>query len=183
MALPASLSTVTVAGTYVDLLGNPVRGSITFEPQTILKEKTLNVHVMPVHIIKTLDATGSFTITLPVTSDTDVTPQPFIYTLVENFTSGRTFQIALPLSVAGTTQNLADLLIALSPSDASAYVSVDAYQGLLTRYNTASGVREIVINASTYEANALSYSIEAAKSAGIVVNYNSNQLMMMGVGV
>jgi len=60
---------------------------------------------------------------------------------------------------------------------------VDAYQGLLTRYNTASGVREIVINASTYEANALSYSIEAAKSAGIVVNYNSNQLMMMGVGV
>jgi hypothetical protein len=44
MALPASLSTVTVAGTYVDLLGNPVRGSITIEPQTILKEKTANVH-------------------------------------------------------------------------------------------------------------------------------------------
>jgi hypothetical protein len=181
MALPVSLSTVTVAGTYVDLLGNPVRGSITFEPQTILKEKTLNVHIMPVHIVKTLDATGSFTITLPVTSDTDVMPQPFIYTLVENFTSGRTFQIALPLSVAGTTQNLADLLTALSPTDATAYVSVDSYQALLTRYNNASGRREIVVNASTYEGNALAYATEASTSANAVANFTTNQLMMMGV--
>jgi hypothetical protein len=181
MALPASLSTVTVAGTYVDLLGNPVRGSITIEPQTMLKEKTLNVHIMPVHIVKTLDATGSFTTTLPVTSDTDVTPQPFVYTIVENFTSGRTFQIALPLSVAGTTQNLADLLTALSEADATAYVSVDAYQGLLTRYNNASGRREIVVNAATYEGNALSYATEASKSASAVANFTTNQLMMMGV--
>jgi hypothetical protein len=181
MALPASLSTVTVAGTYVDLLGNPVRGSITIQPQTMLKEKTLNVHIMPVHIVKTLDATGSFTTTLPVTSDTDVTPQPFVYTIVENFTSGRTFQIALPLSVAGTTQNLADLLTALSPTDASAYVSVDSYQALLTRYNNASGRREIVVNASTYEGNALAYATEASNSASAVANFTTNQLMMMGV--
>jgi hypothetical protein len=40
MALPTSLSTATITGTYVDLLGNPVRGSLTFEPQTILKEVT-----------------------------------------------------------------------------------------------------------------------------------------------
>jgi hypothetical protein len=181
MALPASLSTVTVAGTYVDLLGNPVRGSITIEPQTMLKEKTANVHIMPVHIVKTLDATGSFTTTLPVTNDTDVTPQPFVYTIVENFTSGRTFQIALPLSVAGTTQNLADLLTALSEADATAYVSVDAYQGLLTRYNNASGRREIVVNAATYEGNALAYATEASNSASAVANFTSNQLMMMGV--
>jgi hypothetical protein len=181
MALPASLSTVTVAGTYVDLLGNPVRGSITIEPQTMLKEKTLNVHIMPVSILKTLDATGSFTTTLPVTSDTDVLPQPFVYTIVENFTSGRTFQIALPLSVAGTTQNLADLLTALSEADATAYVSVDAYQGLLTRYNNASNRREIVVNAATYEGNALAYATEASNSASTVANFTTNQLMMMGV--
>jgi hypothetical protein len=52
MALPASLSTVTVAGTYVDLVGNPVRGSITFEPQTILKEKAAECIIMPVHNCK-----------------------------------------------------------------------------------------------------------------------------------
>jgi hypothetical protein len=110
MALPASLSTCTVTGTYVDLLGNPVRGSIVFEPQTIIKEKTANVIIMPVHINKVLDASGSFSITLPVTSDTDVTPQPFIYTLNENFTGGRTFEVALPLSVANIWHMLITIL-------------------------------------------------------------------------
>lgn len=181
MALPASLSTVTVTGTYVDLIGNPVRGSVTFEPQTILKEKTANVHIMPVHILKTLDATGSFTITIPVTSDTDVTPQPFVYTITENFTSGRTFQIALPISVADTTQNLADLLTALSESDAESYISVDSYQALLTRYNDASGIREIVVNASDYSTNAQAYASAASNAASAVANFTANQLMMMGV--
>ncbi|NDC18771.1 MAG: hypothetical protein EBZ87_00675, partial [Microbacteriaceae bacterium] len=59
----------------------------------------------------------------------------FIYTFEENFTGGRTIELALPLSVAGTTQNLADLLPALSSADAASYVSVDAYQALLARYN------------------------------------------------
>ena len=84
MALPASLSTCTVVGTYVDLVGNPVRGSINFTPQTILKETTANVIIIPVVIQKTFDSTGSFSVVLPVTSDTDVTPQPFIYTIEEN---------------------------------------------------------------------------------------------------
>jgi hypothetical protein len=181
MALPASLSTVTVTGTYVDLLGNPVRGSITFTPQTVLKEKTANVIIMPVTIVKTFDATGSFTITLPVTSDGDVTPQPFIYTLSENFTSGRTFQIALPLSVAGTTQNLADLLTALSEAEATSFITTDQYQGLLTRYNDANGIREIVVNASDYEGNAQAYATAASKAASAVANFTTNQLMMMGV--
>ena len=181
MALPASLSTVTVTGTYVDLLGNPVRGSITFTPQTVLKEKTANVIIMPVTIVKTFDATGSFTITLPVTSDGDVLPQPFIYTLSENFTSGRTFQIALPLSVAGTTQNLADLLTALSEAEATSFITTDQYQGLLTRYNDANGIREIVVNASDYEGNAQAYATAASNAASAVANFTTNQLMMMGV--
>ena len=96
MALPASLSTVTVIGTYVDLQGNPVRGSLIITPQTILKETAANVIIIPVKIQKTFDATGSFSVVLPVTSDTDVAPIPFIYTLEENFSGGRTFQISLP---------------------------------------------------------------------------------------
>lgn len=181
MALPASLSTVTITGTYVDLLGNPVRGSITIEPQTILKEKTANKHIMPVHIVKTLDAAGSFSVTLPVTNDADVMPQPFVYTIVENFTSGRTFQIALPLSVAGTTQNLADLLTALSQTAALAFISIDSYQTLLTRYNEDSRITEIVINPTAYVNNAQVYAQEAAVAANKVASYTPSQLMMMGV--
>ena len=181
MALPASLSTCTVVGTYVDLSGNPVRGSINITPQTILKETTANVIIIPVVIQKTFDATGSFTAVLPVTSDTDVTPQPFIYTFEENFTGGRTIELALPLSVAGTTQNLADLLPALGSVEAAAYVSVDAYQALLTRYNNAENIRVLVVDADEEAIDASTYASDASKAAGALSNFNTNQLMMMGV--
>ena len=181
MALPASLSTCTVVGTYVDLSGNPVRGSINITPQTILKETTANVIIIPVVIQKTFDATGSFTVVLPVTSDTDVTPQPFIYTFEENFTGGRTIELALPLSVAGTTQNLADLLPALGSAEAASYVSVDQYQALLTRYNNAESIRVLVVDADEEADDADSYATDALNAANTLSAYNSNQLMMMGV--
>jgi len=181
MALPASLSTCTVVGTYVDLVGNPVRGSINFTPQTILKEVTANVIIIPVVIQKTFDSTGTFSIVLPVTSDTDVTPQPFIYTIEENFTGGRTIEIALPLSVAGTTQNLADLLPALSSAEAANFVTVDQYQALLARYNDAEGIRVIVVDAEDYVDNAEHYANDASVAANSLSNYNANQFMLMGV--
>ena len=181
MALPASLSTCTVVGTYVDLSGNPVRGSLNITPQTILKEVTANVIIIPVVIQKTFDATGSFTVVLPVTSDTDVTPQPFIYTFEENFTGGRTIELALPLSVAGTTQNLADLLPALDAADAAAFVSVDAYQALLTRYTTANNIRVLVVDAEDKADDASSHATATANAATALTSYNTNQLMMMGV--
>ena len=181
MALPTSLSTATITGTYVDLLGNPVRGSLTFEPQTILKEVTQNVIIMPVHIVKTLDATGSFSITLPVTSDTDVAPQPFIYTISENFSGGREFQLALPLSIANTTQNLADLLPALDSGTAASFVTTDQYQSLLTRYNTAEGIRVIVVDAEDYEANAQVYSTAATAAADEIASFTVKSLLFMGV--
>lgn len=181
MALPASLSTCTVTGTYVDLLGNPVRGSLLFEPQTILKEKAANVIIMPVHINKVLDATGSFTITLPVTSDTDVTPQPFIYTVIENFAGGRTFEIALPLSVAGTTQNLADLLPAVSLTESAFYVTTDQYQALSARYSAAEGIRVILVDAEDYEENAQVYAAATTAAATELEQFTVRAMFFMGV--
>ena len=181
MALPASLSTCTVVGTYVNLLGNPVSGSINFTPQTILKEVAANVIIIPSVIQKTFDATGSFSIVLPVTSDTDVSPQPFVYTIEENFTSGRTIQISLPISVAGTTQNLADLLPALSSAEAATIVTVDAYQALLTRYNNAESIRVLVVDADEKADDANTYATAAAEAANSLNRYNANQFMTMGI--
>jgi hypothetical protein len=181
MALPASISTCTITGTYVDLLGNPVRGSLVIEPQTVIKEKTANKIVMPVNINKILDANGSFSTVLPVTSDPDVTPQPFIYTFTENFTGGRTFQISLPISVAGTTQNLADLLPAVSSSESASYTTVDQYQSLLTRYTTAEGVRVIIIGADVYESDTISYANDTAVASDEIAQFTVRSMLMMGV--
>jgi hypothetical protein len=180
MALPTSLSTCTVVGTYVDLLGNPVSGSINFTPQTILKETTQNFIIIPVVIQKSFDATGSFTVTLPVSNDTDVAPQPFIYTVEENFTGGRTFQLSLPLSVANTTQNLADLLPAILTTQ-SGFVTTDQYVALLARYNDAEGTRVIVVDAEDYEANAALFAAQAQVASDALANFTSNQLMLMGI--
>ena len=181
MALPASLSTCTVEATYVNLIGNPISGSVTFTPQTILKETTLNVILMPTAIVKTLDATGSLSLTLPCTSDTDVTPQPFIYTVVENFTGGRTTQIALPLSVANTTQNLADLLPAVTTAESLSYVTLDQYQALLVRYTADELVRLIVVNGEDYVENSAIYATATATAASQLAIFTANQMMLMGV--
>ena len=89
--------------------------------------------------------------------------------------------MALPLSVAGTTQNLADLLPALGSAEAAAYVSVDAYQALLTRYNGAESIRVLVVDAEDKADDASSHATATANAATALTSYNTNQLMMMGV--
>lgn len=181
MALPVSLSTATITGTYVDLSGNPVRGSITFKANTIIKDVTLNVIIIPVSIVKTFDANGSFTVTLPCTNDPDVTPEPFAYAVEENFGGGRSFGIGLPISIAGTTINLADILPALPAGEATAYVSLDQYATLDTRYQDANGIKVIVVDADEYEGNAEAYAQATSLAAGDVINASSRSLMMMGL--
>jgi hypothetical protein len=181
MALPASLGTTTVNGTYVDLLGNPVRGSVTFTPQTILKEKAANVIIIPTAIVKTLDSSGSLTITLPVSNDTDVVPQPFIYTVTENFTGGRTLEISLPVDASSGTLNLADLLSAVSPAEAASYTTYAQYEALEGRYDLANTRKVIVVNASNYVDNAATYAAQASASNSAVTDFTSRSLMLMGV--
>lgn len=181
MALPASLSTLTVAGTYVDLIGNPVRGSLIFKPQVILKEKVAKVIIMPSLIEKTFDANGSFSIVLPCTNDADVIPIPFIYTVTENFAGGRVFSIALPTSVAGTTQNMADLLPAVTSADSLSYITLDQYQALVNRYTTDEAMRVIVVAAPTYVANALAYRDATLVAANSIASTNPFALMLMGM--
>jgi hypothetical protein len=181
MALPSSVSTVTVVGSYVNLIGNPISGSITFQPVTILKETNLNVIVMPTYINKTLDANGSFSVTLPVTDDTDVTPEPFVYTVVENFTNGRTFKMALPSSLVGTSVNLADVLPSVTSIDASNYTTTDNYYSLRTRYLSTEATRIVVNDVPLKVDSAASSASSALLNLDLTKYFNTNSLMLMGL--
>jgi hypothetical protein len=181
MTIPASISTVTVVGTYVDIIGNPVRGSIVFKPQVVLKEKTANVIIMPSNIEKVFDANGSFSIILPCTDDPDGTPTSFIYTVTENFSGGRVFDIALPIAVAGTTQNMADILPAVALSESLSYVTLAQYTALSARYSTAEGIRAVVITSPTHVANALAYRDATALAVQASLYGNSFSMMAMGI--
>lgn len=180
MALPASLSTCTVVGNYVDISGNPIRGSISFTPETILIERTLNVILIPKAITVILDATGSFSIVLPVTNDPDVSPQPFTYKITENFASGRTFSIALPISLAGLTVDIADLLPAVLLGGSAIYITTDQYIAILARYTTANATYVSAAGATTSAGVVAGYASDSANFATLQAEENARQLMFMG---
>ena len=106
MALPASLSTITITGSYVDYSGTAITGQITFTLGDVLRSGIDNVMVAPSTVVVPLVA-GSFSVTLPATNDPDIIPNPYTYTVVESFVGGRTYTISVPFN--GGSLDLADI--------------------------------------------------------------------------
>jgi len=119
MALPASLSTITITGAYVDYSGTAISGQITFTLGDVLRSGTDNVMVAPSTVVVPLVA-GAFSVTLPATNDPDIIPNPYTYTVVESFVGGRTYTISVPYN--GGSLDLAD--ISPLPTIATTYVQL-----------------------------------------------------------
>lgn len=149
MPTPQGIQTVTMHGRFVepDLLGTPLVGSVVFTPNvpmvTFPNENTL----MSGTETATLDGNGEFTIDLPCTDTPDQNPDGWTYTVTEKLIGvrGRTYQIALPFTVA--VVELADV----TPTDAAPdYLPVTGPQGppgLVTSVNGYSAA-DIVLNAA-----------------------------------
>lgn len=136
MALSPDLSTVTLQGTYVDLQGNAIAGSVRFTPTTIIKDKDQNQIIINAALTDVLDGSGSFSLTIPNTNDPDVVPQPFAYLVEEVFSGGRTFYITIPTGGADP-ENIADLAPAVSEAEAEDYITSDQFNTLNGRYTAA----------------------------------------------
>ena len=87
MPLPANFQTITVTGTYVDLTGVAVNGSIQFDVNDFvaLRDPTADVIVLAKPITASI-ASGTFSVSLPATNDPDITPG-FTYKVTESFPS------------------------------------------------------------------------------------------------
>jgi len=179
MALTVDLETVTLTGTYVDIIGNPVSGSITFTPQTIIKDTDQNQIIVNNVISETLDSNGSFSVVLPVTDDSDVVPQPFAYLVEEVFSGGRSFVITLP--GGGASVDIADLSPAVSAAVAASYVTSAQYNAINNRLTTANTAYTQVtaiqdnIEAAAAAAEGAAESAQSAQVAGI------SQFLLMGL--
>jgi hypothetical protein len=95
MALAANLALVTVTGQYVDYEGNPIAGQIEFRLPKTLQNALADQIVVQSTYSATLDAFGSFSITVPATDDPNLN-ETFQYTITEAFLGGRTWQVSLP---------------------------------------------------------------------------------------
>jgi hypothetical protein len=179
MALTVDLETVTLTGTYVDIIGDPVAGSVTFTPQTIIKDTDQNQIIVNNVITEVLDAQGSFSVVLPVTDDSDVTPQPFAYLVEEVFSGGRSFVITLP--GGGASVDIADLSPAVSAAVAAAYVTSAQYNAINTRLTTANTAYTQVTAIQDNIDAAATAAASAASAATGSLRSGISQFLLMGV--
>lgn len=123
MALPASLNHVNVSGTFYKNDGTFETGTVTFTRQVYLRSASDDAIILPGVKIATLNGSGSFVISLPVTDDPDYLPIGWTYTVNEILSSGsRTYTITLPI-LSGNV-NLADIAPVFEPTNGVAYVLV-----------------------------------------------------------
>jgi hypothetical protein len=107
MALGPNLTTVTITGNYVDFEGTPIEGQMRFSIGEVLRNGTDDQMVAPSSVVVPLSS-GAFSVTLPATNDPDVVPNPFVYSVEESFPNGRTYNITIPYTTAGSL-DLADI--------------------------------------------------------------------------
>jgi len=164
MALSPDISTAVLTGAYVDIYGTAQAGSVRFTPICNVIDTDQNQIVVGQAITDILDGSGAFSVTLPVTNDTDYTPNPIAYRVEELFSGGRDFYITLPSGSA--SYDLSDLSEAVSSSEAAGFVTTTQYNTLLAKYNNANGtfatLDGAVDIADTATANAVLCSDEVA---------------------
>lgn len=131
MTLGASVTTVSLAGSFVDYTGTPISGQVKFTLNTFLQNGTDNKMIVPSTKSVTLDANGSFTTTLPATNDPDLVPIPYTISVEEAFPKGRTYSISLPVNSVGTL-NLADISPAITAPDTYVGLVAESLWDVLT---------------------------------------------------
>lgn len=131
MALGPSITTVSVAGNFVDYTGSAISGQVKFTLSQLLQDGTDNQMIVPSTKSVTLDSNGSFTTTLPATNDPDLVPIPYTITVEEAFPKGRTYTISLPYTTVGTL-NLADISPAITAPDTYVGLVTDTLWAVLT---------------------------------------------------
>ncbi|PWU50660.1 hypothetical protein DLJ47_23525 [Micromonospora sp. S4605] len=128
MARSTEHGTVQIRGRYVNLDGTPAQGSVTFTGNVAAVATASQSMVVPSTITANLDADGAFTVSLLATDDPDLRPNGWTYTVKENFTGGRTYDISVPISAKSTGVNLCEVA-ATAPSKRT----VDSSGRLLSR--------------------------------------------------
>ncbi len=148
MALPVNLTTITVTGRYMDMVGNPIAGQVKFTPRAVLKDVGANVVLINSTITVTLNSSGEFSQELVATDDVDATPLGFTYRVEEAFIGGRTFDILLPSNTIGGTIDIADIVPAIeNDGSGNLYASYDDYVDLEARVTV---VEELALDAEAF---------------------------------
>lgn len=124
MSLPDAFTLIPVHGKILkaDSTGTPASGTVSFRIEQPLRDTADHVICGPTTITGTLDATGSFTVSLPATDDPDISPTGWTYAVTVATTAwAERFRLSIPAASSGTLE-LADLAPAVNPPATVTYV-------------------------------------------------------------
>jgi hypothetical protein len=135
------LDLVTVTGKYVFLDGTDPRdgSTVTFAASVVLREPGTPQIILGAPITVELAEDGSFSIAVPATDDPDVEPTGFTYQVKEKIlgpagaSTGRTFNLAVPLNTPGGILDLVTAAPAQAASPSATYVLASAFNTLADR--------------------------------------------------
>ena len=111
MSLPASITPITLTGTYLKPDGSPESGTIKFRTALVTLSSGDNTVISIGPIDVTLDQNGQFSIDLIPTDDPDWFPQGWQYYIYEDLSGrgGRRGYFELPYDTASFTIDIADI--------------------------------------------------------------------------
>lgn len=109
----SSINTITVTGTYKDMLDRAGSGVVQFIPETNFFEDSVNntMYTKQIYTFR-LDGYGKLNAKVPVTDVGNLTPNSFTYTIVEKVTGMKfrtTEHVAIP-STLGETVGITQLI-------------------------------------------------------------------------
>ncbi len=179
MPLPLNITMVTVEGTYVDMSGAPLSGTVTFVASVSrLRNPDGDVVVTDFPFTVILDGTGSFSVQLPATDDPDWVPSPWSYKVTENLNDHRdSFFMEVPASTPGGVLRMDDVDRAVKVPPVITYAgrrefldhlddTVDVHGIANTALlETKSGAQAKANGALTAAVNAISSAISSATSS------------------
>ena len=123
MPLPLNITLITLTGQYLDFTGEAIDGQVKIYPSQVLIDSAADRIIIP-SVITTDLVGGSFSLTVPITNDPDVSPLNYNYLFEEAFEGGRSYLIQLPASL-GASVDISDLRLDQSIVE---YIQPIAYQ-------------------------------------------------------
>jgi hypothetical protein len=127
MPLPAGIQTVTLVGTYPHPDGTPMRGTVSVTPRPGKIVAASSGVTVQGPVVRDLDATGSFTMTVVATDSDGINPTGFTYDVTLHFIDapGDAFPISLPKAAPTVSLNA----ITPAASSSGTYVVVTGPAG------------------------------------------------------
>lgn len=134
---------ITVTGQYLETgTGSPREGRVTFLATAPMRQPSTNTTIAPTEITVTLSASGSFTVSLYATNDTDTEPKGVTYEVTERIKGAalNKYFISLDKDAIGGTVDLADLVPNIDPVVQINYATVEYVDDVVSGVNSAAEI-------------------------------------------